>query len=50
MLRADDQDTRYGLEVNFESELLVDALKDIEDDSVLQDLPAPDMAGITDKY
>ena len=50
ILRADNQDVRYGLKVNFESEMLVDALKDIEDESVLQDLPAPDMTGITDKY
>ena len=50
LLRADDQEARYGLEVNYDSELLVDPLKDIQDENVLQDLPAPDLTGITDKY
>ena len=30
--------------------MLFDPLKDIVDESVLQDLPAPDVSGLTDKY
>ena len=49
-LRAIDPDEATDLEFSYEFEMAEDSLHEIQDLTVLQDLPAPNVESITDKY
>ena len=39
-----------GLEVNYDSAMIVDPIAEVEDATVLQDLCAPSTSNLTDRY
>ena len=50
LLRVKVAGESTGVQVNYDSAMILDPLGAIEDLSVLQDLPAPTTSNLTDKY
>ena len=50
LIKAIDEYKAISCEVNYDYQLLLDPLRDVENDTLLVDLPAPSVENLRDKY